>query len=142
MTVAVAAPLNGDTVRIAAITTGSRAEPSAVAKKFRIERRASPLCASTSAHDVAATKSASVLLTLGIGSCGTRGVFLVFRTLCRSAANCRPQMLCLTACLTIITIQTLARGPAAAMTAAVQNGRRTYNDKIKTAHPAGARYRE
>ena len=77
MTVDVAAPVNGDSVRIAAITTGSRAEPSAVAKKLRIDRRASRLCASTSVHDEAATKSASVLLTLGIGTGGTRGVFLV-----------------------------------------------------------------
>src|SRR5262245_1748717 len=66
MTVAVAAPLNVDKVRNAAITTGSRAEPSAVAKKLRIERRASWLCASTSAHDEAATKSASILLTLEV----------------------------------------------------------------------------
>src|SRR5690349_3288823 len=78
MTVDVAAPLNGDKVRIAATTTGSRAEPSAVAKKLRIDRRASTLCACTSAHDEVATKSASVQLTLGIGSCGTQGVFLVF----------------------------------------------------------------
>ena len=78
MIVDVAAPLNGDSARIAAVTTGSRAEPSAVAKKLRIDRRASRLCASTSAHDEAATKSASVLLTLGVNSCGTRGVFLVF----------------------------------------------------------------
>ncbi|GMO44876.1 hypothetical protein TM233_65520 [Bradyrhizobium sp. TM233] len=78
MTVDVAAPLNGDNVRIAAVTTGSRADPSAVAKKLRIDRRASRLCASTSVHDEAATKSASVLLTLGIGTGGTRSVFLVF----------------------------------------------------------------
>ncbi|CCE06610.1 hypothetical protein BRAS3843_1750083 [Bradyrhizobium sp. STM 3843] len=78
ITVAVAAPLNGDKVRIAAVTTGSRAEPSVVAKKLRIDRRAWWACASTSAHDEAATKSASVVLTLGIWSCGTRGVFLVF----------------------------------------------------------------
>src|SRR3954470_2862506 len=78
ITVDVAAPLNGDSVRIAAVTTGSRAEPSAVAKKVRIDRRASRLCASTSAHDEDATTSASVLLTLGIEACGTRGVFLVF----------------------------------------------------------------
>ncbi|WP_349627692.1 MULTISPECIES: NAD(P)-dependent oxidoreductase [unclassified Bradyrhizobium] len=32
------------------------------------------------------------------------------RTLCRSAANCRPQMLCLTACLTIITIPPVGAG--------------------------------
>src|SRR3954453_16355711 len=78
MIVDVAAPLNGAKARIAAMTTGSRAEPSAVARKLRIDRRASWLCASTSAHDEDSTKSASVLLTLGIGSCGTRGVFLVF----------------------------------------------------------------
>ena len=63
MIVDVAAPLNGDSARIAAVTTGSRAEPSAVAKKLRIDRRASRLCASTPTHDEAATKSASVLLT-------------------------------------------------------------------------------
>src|SRR4051795_2800895 len=78
ITVDVAAPLNGDSVRIAAVTTGSRAEPSAVAKKLRMDRCASWPCASTSVHDEDATKSASVLLTLGIESCGTRGVFLVF----------------------------------------------------------------
>jgi hypothetical protein len=78
MIVDVATPLNGDNVRIAAMTTGSRAEPSAVAKKLRIDRRASWLCASTSAHDEDATKSASVLLTLEVETCGTRGVFLVF----------------------------------------------------------------
>ena len=37
----VAAPLNGNSVRSAAVTAGSFAEPSAVAKKFRIERFAS-----------------------------------------------------------------------------------------------------
>jgi hypothetical protein len=37
----VAAPLNGNNVRNAAVTAGSFAEPSAVAKKFRIERFAS-----------------------------------------------------------------------------------------------------
>ncbi|MGY3465702.1 hypothetical protein ACVW0I_002573 [Bradyrhizobium sp. LM6.11] len=77
MIVDVATPLNGDNVRIAAMTTGSRAEPSVVAKKLRIDRRASWLCASTSAHEEDATKSASVLLTLEVGTCGTRGVFLV-----------------------------------------------------------------
>ena len=37
----VAAPLNGNNVRNAAVTAGSFADPSAVAKKFRIERFAS-----------------------------------------------------------------------------------------------------
>jgi hypothetical protein len=37
----VAAPLKGSSVRSAALTAGSCAEPSAVAKKFRIERFAS-----------------------------------------------------------------------------------------------------
>ena len=37
----VAAPLNGNNVRSAAVTAGSFAEPNAVAKKFRIERFAS-----------------------------------------------------------------------------------------------------
>ena len=37
----VAAPLNGDNVRNADVTAGSKAEPRAVAKKFRIERLAS-----------------------------------------------------------------------------------------------------
>ena len=41
MTADVAAPLNGNNVRNAAVTAGSFAEPSAVAKKFRIERFAS-----------------------------------------------------------------------------------------------------
>src|SRR3954468_9610921 len=113
MMVAVAAPVNGDNVRIAAATTGSRAEPSAVAKKLRIDRRASWLCASTSAHDEAATKSASVLLTLVVLSCGTRGVFLVFRKLMPIRGKLSTQMLCLTACQTIITICALARDAAA-----------------------------
>jgi hypothetical protein len=60
------------------VTTGSRAEPSAVAKKLRMDRCASWPCASTSVHDEDATKSASVLLTLEVETCGTRGVFLVF----------------------------------------------------------------
>ena len=37
----VAAPLNGNSVRKAALTAGSCADPSAVAKKFRTERFAS-----------------------------------------------------------------------------------------------------
>jgi hypothetical protein len=37
----VAAPLNGDNVRSADVTADQRAEPSAVAKKFRIDRLAS-----------------------------------------------------------------------------------------------------
>jgi hypothetical protein len=41
MIVDVAAPLNGNNVRNAAVTAGSFAEPSAVAKKFSIERFAS-----------------------------------------------------------------------------------------------------
>src|SRR5215471_19843785 len=63
MIVAIAAPLNDDNVRSAAVTAGSWAEPSAVEKKLRIERLALWPCAATSAHDVAATKAASVLLT-------------------------------------------------------------------------------
>jgi hypothetical protein len=45
---------------------------------LRMDRCASWPCASTSVHDEDATKSASVLLTLGIESCGTRDAFLVF----------------------------------------------------------------
>ena len=41
MIVDVAAPLNGNNVRNAAATAESFAEPSAVAKKFKIERFAS-----------------------------------------------------------------------------------------------------
>src|SRR5690349_17169339 len=78
MIVAVAVPLKGDKVRSAVVSAGSPAEPSAVAKKLRIDRRASWLCASTSAEDEAATKSASVLLTLEVRSFATRSVFLVF----------------------------------------------------------------
>ena len=41
MTADVTAPLNGSKARNAPLTAGSFAEPSAVAKKFRIERFAS-----------------------------------------------------------------------------------------------------
>src|SRR6185369_8776307 len=70
----VAAPLNGNSVRSAAMTAGSCAEPSAVAKKFRIERFASWLCAATSVHTVPATKSASVVLAPCASSCRTERI--------------------------------------------------------------------
>jgi hypothetical protein len=70
----VAAPLNGTSVRNAALTAGSYAEPSAVAKKFRIERFASWVCAAISAHTMAATKSANVVPAPCASSCRTERI--------------------------------------------------------------------
>src|ERR1700704_4655013 len=70
----VAAPLNGSNVFKATVTAGSWDEPSAVAKKFRIERFASCSCAATSSHTVPATKSANVVAAPCASSCRTERI--------------------------------------------------------------------
>src|SRR4051812_9086019 len=79
----VAAPLNGSSVFSAIATAGSWEEPSAVAKKFRIDRFASCPCAATSSHIVPATRSANLVAAPCASSCRTERIpwaLLFFRS--------------------------------------------------------------